>query len=32
MSGTVIPLSGNWIPEEQPKFLTDQPFKFFGNK
>jgi len=31
VSGTVVPLSGHWIPEEQPKFVLDQLFKFFGN-
>jgi len=29
--GSVIPNTGHWIPEEQPKFLIDQLFKFFGN-
>ena len=27
----VIPDSGHWIPEEQPDFVVDQLFKFFGN-
>ena len=27
----VIPNSGHWIPEEQPQFVIDQLFKFFGN-
>jgi pimeloyl-ACP methyl ester carboxylesterase len=31
VSGTVVPLSGHWIPEEQPKFVIDQLFKFFGS-
>jgi pimeloyl-ACP methyl ester carboxylesterase len=31
VSGTDVPLSGHWIPEEQPKFVIDQLFKFFGN-
>jgi pimeloyl-ACP methyl ester carboxylesterase len=26
-----VPNSGHYIPEEQPKFLVDQLFKFFGN-
>jgi pimeloyl-ACP methyl ester carboxylesterase len=26
-----VPLSGHWIPEEQPGFVIDQLFKFFGN-
>jgi len=30
--GGIVPFSGHWIPEEQPKFLTDQLFKFFGSK
>jgi pimeloyl-ACP methyl ester carboxylesterase len=29
--GGVVPLSGHWIPEEQPDFVVDQLFKFFGN-
>ena len=28
----LIPDSGHWIPDEQPQFLTDQLFKFFGGK
>jgi hypothetical protein len=24
-------LSGHWIPEEQPDFVIDQLFNFFGN-
>ena len=28
--GSVIPNTGHWIPEEQPKFLADQLFKFFA--
>jgi hypothetical protein len=27
----IVPLSGHWIPEEQPDFVVDQLFKFFGN-
>ena len=30
VSGTVVPLSGHWIPEERPKFVVDQLFRFFG--
>jgi pimeloyl-ACP methyl ester carboxylesterase len=29
--GVIVPLSGHWIPEEQPDFVVDQLFKFFGN-
>jgi pimeloyl-ACP methyl ester carboxylesterase len=29
--GGVVPLSGHWIPEEQPDFVVDHLFKFFGN-
>jgi pimeloyl-ACP methyl ester carboxylesterase len=29
--GGIVPDSGHWIPEEQPHFLVDQLFKFFGN-
>ncbi len=29
--GGLVPNSGHWIPEEQPKFLVDQLFKFFGS-
>jgi pimeloyl-ACP methyl ester carboxylesterase len=29
--GGVVPDSGLWIPEEQPDFVVDQLFKFFGN-
>jgi pimeloyl-ACP methyl ester carboxylesterase len=28
--GSIIPNTGHWIPEEQPKFLADQLFKFFA--
>jgi pimeloyl-ACP methyl ester carboxylesterase len=31
VKGVTVPLSGHWIPEEQPGFVTDQLFKFFGN-
>jgi pimeloyl-ACP methyl ester carboxylesterase len=26
-----VPNSGHFIPEEQPDFVVDQLFKFFGN-
>ncbi|HEY9491832.1 MAG TPA: alpha/beta hydrolase, partial [Nitrososphaeraceae archaeon] len=29
--GGIVPFSGHWIPEEQPDFVVDQLFKFFGN-
>jgi pimeloyl-ACP methyl ester carboxylesterase len=29
--GGVVADSGHWIPEEQPDFVVDQLFKFFGN-
>jgi pimeloyl-ACP methyl ester carboxylesterase len=29
--GGTVPLSGHWIAEERPDFLTEQLFKFFGN-
>jgi pimeloyl-ACP methyl ester carboxylesterase len=31
VTGITVPLSGHWIPEEQPKFVIDQLSKFFGN-
>lgn len=31
VTGVTVPLSGHWIPEEQPQFVLDQLFKFFGN-
>jgi len=31
VTGIKVPLSGHWIPEEQPDFVVDQLFKFFGN-
>jgi pimeloyl-ACP methyl ester carboxylesterase len=31
VTGITVPNSGHYIPEEQPKFLIDQLFKFFGN-
>jgi len=30
VTGIIVPLSGHWIPEEQPQFVIDQLFKFFG--
>jgi pimeloyl-ACP methyl ester carboxylesterase len=31
VTGVTVPLSGHWIPEEQPEFVIDQLFNFFGN-
>jgi pimeloyl-ACP methyl ester carboxylesterase len=30
VTGVTVPLSGHWIPEEQPEFVIDQLFNFFG--
>jgi pimeloyl-ACP methyl ester carboxylesterase len=30
VNGTVVPLSGHWIPEEQPGFVIEQLINFFG--
>ena len=32
VTGITVPNSGHYIPEEQPQFLVDQLFKFFGNR
>ncbi|MDW0223645.1 MAG: alpha/beta hydrolase [Nitrososphaeraceae archaeon] len=32
VKGVTVPLSGHWIPEEQPKFVVEQLLKFFGEK
>ena len=32
VQGITVPNSGHYIPEEQPKFVIDQLFKFFGNR
>jgi pimeloyl-ACP methyl ester carboxylesterase len=32
VTGVTVPLSGHWIPEEQPQFVLDHLLKFFGNK
>ena len=32
VTGITVPLSGHWIPEEQPQFVVDQLLKFFGNR
>ena len=32
VTGIIVPLSGHWIPEEQPQFVIDHLLKFFGNK
>ena len=29
VTGIIIPNSGHWIPEEQPKFIVEQLRKFF---
>jgi pimeloyl-ACP methyl ester carboxylesterase len=31
VTGIRVALSVHWIPEEQPEFVVDQLFKFFGN-
>jgi pimeloyl-ACP methyl ester carboxylesterase len=31
IKGVVVPLSGHYIPEERPDFVTKELFKFFGN-
>jgi pimeloyl-ACP methyl ester carboxylesterase len=31
VQGVTVPNSGHYIPEEQPKFVVDHLFKFFGN-
>jgi len=30
VNGTVVPLSGHWIPEEQPNFVINMLNNFFG--
>jgi pimeloyl-ACP methyl ester carboxylesterase len=30
VTGITVPLSGHWIPEEQPQFLIEQLAKFFS--
>ena len=30
VTGVRVPLSGHWIPEEQPQFVIKQLAKFFG--
>jgi pimeloyl-ACP methyl ester carboxylesterase len=30
VSGVIVPLSGHWIPEEQPQFVITQLSNFFG--
>jgi hypothetical protein len=30
VTGVKVHLSGHWIPEERPSFLTEQLFAFFG--
>jgi pimeloyl-ACP methyl ester carboxylesterase len=31
VTGIIVPNSGHFIPEEQPKFVVEQLFKFFGS-
>jgi pimeloyl-ACP methyl ester carboxylesterase len=31
VESVIVPYSGHWIPEEQPNFVIDQLYKFFGN-
>jgi pimeloyl-ACP methyl ester carboxylesterase len=31
VTGVIVPLSGHWIPEEQPEFVIKQLANFFGN-
>ena len=31
VTGITVPNSGHYIPEEQPKFVIDHLFRFFGN-
>jgi pimeloyl-ACP methyl ester carboxylesterase len=31
VTGVTVPLSGHWIPEEQPEFVIKQLANFFGN-
>jgi pimeloyl-ACP methyl ester carboxylesterase len=30
VTGITVPLSGHWIPEEQPKFVIEQLAKLFN--
>jgi pimeloyl-ACP methyl ester carboxylesterase len=30
VTGITVPLSGHWIPEEQPQFVIQKLTKFFG--
>jgi hypothetical protein len=30
--GTVVPLSGQWIPEEQPEFIVEQLTTFLSER
>jgi pimeloyl-ACP methyl ester carboxylesterase len=32
VTGITVPLSGHWIPEEQPEFVIEQLVNFFGNR
>jgi hypothetical protein len=31
VKGVIVPLSGHWIPEEQPGFVIEQLVNFFGD-
>ena len=31
VTGITVPLSGHWIPEEQPEFVIEQLVNFFGD-
>jgi hypothetical protein len=31
VNSTIVPLSGHWIPEEQPEFVIEQLVNFFGS-
>ena len=30
--GIIVPLSGHWIPEEQPQFVFEQLARFFSER
>jgi pimeloyl-ACP methyl ester carboxylesterase len=32
VTGIIVPFSGHWIPEEQPKFVVEQLLEFFREK
>jgi pimeloyl-ACP methyl ester carboxylesterase len=31
VTGVIVPLSGHWIPEEQPGFVIEQLVNFFSD-